>query len=86
MNIWKQQRRELLFNEILVMRNLRHKNFVEIYNTFLVGDELWVLMEYMEFGSLTNIVVQKRYKNIFVYKKLKDFSQQKNNIKIKFLI
>lgn len=63
MNIWKQQRREFLFNEILVMRNLRHKNFVEVFNNFLMGDELWVVMEFMELGSLTNIVLNKRLFN-----------------------
>ncbi|KAM3717943.1 Serine/threonine-protein kinase PAK [Dirofilaria immitis] len=60
MNILKQQRRELLFNEVLIMRDYEHPNIVEMYGSYLVGDELWVLMEYMEGGALTDIITQMR--------------------------
>uniref|UniRef100_A0A0R3RH68 non-specific serine/threonine protein kinase n=1 Tax=Elaeophora elaphi TaxID=1147741 RepID=A0A0R3RH68_9BILA len=60
MNILKQQRRELLFNEVLIMRDYEHPNIVEVYGSYLVGDELWVLMEYMEGGALTDIITQMR--------------------------
>ncbi|VDM10215.1 unnamed protein product [Wuchereria bancrofti] len=60
MNILKQQRRELLFNEVLIMRDYEHPNVVEMYGSYLVGDELWVLMEYMEGGALTDIITQMR--------------------------
>ena len=56
MNIKKQQRRELLFNEVVIMRDYHHPNIVEMYDSYLVGDELWVVMEYLEGGALTDIV------------------------------
>ncbi|KAA3679165.1 p21-activated kinase 5 [Paragonimus westermani] len=56
MNIFKQQRRELLFNEVMIMRQYRHPNIVEMYSSHLVMNELWVVMEYLEGGALTSIV------------------------------
>ncbi|CAH8520294.1 unnamed protein product [Dicrocoelium dendriticum] len=56
MNIFEQQRRELLFNEVMIMRHYRHPNIVEMYSSHLIANELWVIMEYLEGGALTNIV------------------------------
>lgn len=47
MNLHKQQRRELLFNEVVIMRDYKHNNIVEMYGSYLVDDELWVVMEYL---------------------------------------
>ncbi|BFZ11570.1 hypothetical protein BsWGS_14609 [Bradybaena similaris] len=60
MDLRKQQRRELLFNEVVVMRDYHHPNIVEMYNSYLVNDELWVVMEFMEGGALTDIVTHSR--------------------------
>ncbi|XP_041354037.1 serine/threonine-protein kinase PAK 4-like isoform X2 [Gigantopelta aegis] len=60
MDLRKQQRRELLFNEVVVMRDYHHPNIVDMYNSFLVRDELWVVMEFMEGGALTDIVTHGR--------------------------
>lgn len=60
MDLRKQQRRELLFNEVVVMRDYHHPNIVEMYNSYLVNDELWVVMEFMEGGALTDIVTNSR--------------------------
>ncbi|KAK6044544.1 hypothetical protein COOONC_17951 [Cooperia oncophora] len=60
MNLRKQQRRELLFNEVSIMRDYQHPNIVRMFSSHLVGDELWVIMEFMEGGSLTDIVTQTR--------------------------
>lgn len=60
MDLRKQQRRELLFNEVVIMRDYHHPNIVEMYNSFLVDDELWVVMEYLEGGALTDIVTHSR--------------------------
>lgn len=57
MDLRKQQRRELLFNEVVIMRDYHHPNIVDMYDSFLVGDELWVVMEFLEGGALTDIVV-----------------------------
>ena len=40
------------------MRDYHHPNIVEMYDSFLVGDELWVVMEYLEGGALTDIVLE----------------------------
>uniref|UniRef100_A0A087YH19 non-specific serine/threonine protein kinase n=1 Tax=Poecilia formosa TaxID=48698 RepID=A0A087YH19_POEFO len=60
MDLRKQQRRELLFNEVVIMRDYHHDNVVEMYNSYLVGDELWVVMEFLEGGALTDIVTHTR--------------------------
>lgn len=56
MNLAQQQRKEVIINEILVMREAQHNNIVNFIDSFLVSNELWVVMEYMEGGSLTDIV------------------------------
>ncbi|KAF3849659.1 hypothetical protein F7725_019378 [Dissostichus mawsoni] len=54
MDLRKQQRRELLFNEVVIMRDYHHENVVDMYNSYLVGDELWVVMDSSREGhSLT---------------------------------
>lgn len=56
MPLEEQQRKELLINEILVMSKSRQENIVNFVDSFLVGDTLWVAMEYVDGGSLTNII------------------------------
>ena len=60
MNLHKQQRKELLFNEVVIMREHQHENIVRLLESFLVEDELWVSMEYVDSGSLTDIVTHTR--------------------------
>ncbi|XP_053345246.1 serine/threonine-protein kinase PAK 6b isoform X1 [Clarias gariepinus] len=60
MDLRRQQRRELLFNEVVIMRDYRHKNVVEMYKSALVEEELWVIMEYLQGGALTNVVSETR--------------------------
>uniref|UniRef100_A0A0N5AZR1 non-specific serine/threonine protein kinase n=1 Tax=Syphacia muris TaxID=451379 RepID=A0A0N5AZR1_9BILA len=60
MDILKQQRRELLFNEVMIMRDYEHKNIVKMFGSYLIGNELWVIMEYMEGGPLTDIITHIR--------------------------
>ncbi|OPJ67327.1 hypothetical protein AV530_013158 [Patagioenas fasciata monilis] len=43
------------------MRDYQHENVVEMYNSYLVGDELWVVMEFLEGGALTDIVTHTRW-------------------------
>ncbi|AQZ09341.1 CLA4 (YNL298W) and SKM1 (YOL113W) [Zygosaccharomyces parabailii] len=53
----KQPRKELIVNEIIVMKDSRHKNIVNFLEAYLkTEDDLWVVMEYMEGGSLTDII------------------------------
>jgi len=60
MDLRKQQRRELLFNEVMIMRDYHHPNIVDMYDSYLVEEELWVVMEYLEGGALTDIVTHSR--------------------------
>lgn len=49
------------------MRDYHHENVVEMYNSYLVGDELWVVMEFMEGGALTDIVTHTRWEKHFIH-------------------
>lgn len=56
MGLARQQRKELLINEVVIMKQYKHPNIVEMYNSYLVNDELWLVLEYLEGGALTDIV------------------------------
>lgn len=46
--------------QVVIMRDYHHENVVDMYNSYLVGDELWVVMEFLEGGALTDIVTHTR--------------------------
>ena len=56
MNLEQQPKKDLIINEILVMKDSLHPNIVNFIDSFLVTGELWVIMEFMEGGSLTDVV------------------------------
>jgi serine/threonine protein kinase len=57
MDLSHQPRKELIVNEILVMKESQHPNIVNFLESYLVkNNELWVVMEYMEGGALTDII------------------------------
>jgi protein-serine/threonine kinase len=56
MDLSAQPRKELLVNEILVMKESEHPNIVNYKDSFLVRGDLWVIMELMEGGTLTEII------------------------------
>ncbi|CAI5756965.1 unnamed protein product [Candida verbasci] len=63
MDLNVQPRKELIINEILVMKDSQHKNIVNFLDSYLRNDsELWVIMEYMEGGSLTEIIENNEFK------------------------
>jgi len=53
-----QQNIALMTTEISIMKNSRHPNVVEYMESYLVRDKLWVIMEYMDGGCLTEILDQ----------------------------
>ena len=56
MNLEQQPKKDLIINEIIVMKDSKHKNIVNFIDSFLHEGDLWVVMEYMEGGSLTDVV------------------------------
>ena len=62
MSLRRQPRRELTFNEVVMMREFRHPSIVSLLDCHLVEEQLWVVMEFMEGGSLTEIVTTVRMK------------------------
>ena len=58
MDLDKQPKKDLIINEILVMRASRHANIVDYIESFLYKNEVWIVMEHMEGGSLTDVVTE----------------------------
>lgn len=57
MDLAQQPRKELIVNEIVVMKESSHPNVVNFLDAYLIkNNELWVVMEFMEGGALTDII------------------------------
>jgi p21-activated kinase 1 len=58
MDLDKQRNKDLIINEILVMRTSYHANIVNYIHSFLYKNEIWIVMEFMEGGSLMDVVTE----------------------------
>eukprot|EP00128_Syssomonas_multiformis_P005575 Colp12_sorted_trinity150504_noHs@19123 len=58
MDLAEQPRKELIINEIIVMRESVHQNVVNYVDSFLTNGCLCVVMEYMQGGPLTDVIEQ----------------------------
>jgi serine/threonine protein kinase len=47
---------KILHNEIVIMKKSRHKNFVEFFAAYASTDSIYLVMELMDAGSLTDIL------------------------------
>ena len=54
----KQQRKDLIITEIQVMKDMHFASIVNYIECYLYERELWIVMEYLEGGALTDIVLE----------------------------
>ncbi|XP_074385864.1 serine/threonine-protein kinase PAK 1-like [Zonotrichia albicollis] len=54
------QNRERAVNEILLLKDKKNPNIVKFLDSFLVDGDLWLVMEYMDGGTLQDVVRQTR--------------------------
>ncbi|XP_058680354.1 serine/threonine-protein kinase Pak-like, partial [Ammospiza caudacuta] len=50
------RKKELKVNELMVMKMNRNLNLVKYLDSYLVGEELWLVLEYMDGGALSDII------------------------------
>lgn len=51
-----QPRKDMIVSELEVLQTVQHANIISYIDSFIWEDELWTVLEYMEGGSLTQVV------------------------------
>jgi serine/threonine protein kinase len=73
---------DLIESEILILKNLHHKNIIKFFSSTLNNDVYSIKMEYCEFGDLYTILKEKG-KHIYELKKLRNHFNGFNDTFIK---
>ncbi|XP_077042200.1 serine/threonine-protein kinase PAK 3-like isoform X1 [Agelaius phoeniceus] len=58
MPLRRRSKKELVVNEIQIMKENRHPNIVNYIDSYLVNEDLWLVMEYVDGGTLTSVLVR----------------------------
>ncbi|XP_064261329.1 serine/threonine-protein kinase PAK 3-like [Passer domesticus] len=55
-NLQGLKRKQLTFNEIMIMKRHRSPSVVNYLDSYLLGEQLWLVMEYMDGGALSDVI------------------------------
>ncbi|NXP20321.1 PAK1 kinase, partial [Scytalopus superciliaris] len=56
----KQPKKEQIVDELMAMRDNKHPNIVNYLDSYLVGEKLWIVMEYIDGGPLSAVIKEVR--------------------------
>ncbi|NXD03669.1 PAK3 kinase, partial [Certhia familiaris] len=55
-NLHGLREKELKVNELMVLKLNQNPNLVNCLDSYLVGKQLWLVMEYMDGGTLSDVI------------------------------